>query len=72
MFTAVIFSSRFLPSSELQPVMALPYHLFILATNVPGSSTNKYGTALVLLLLVIGFYSVAIFVRTHFQNKIRG
>ncbi|MEI7856894.1 MAG: phosphate ABC transporter permease PstA [Methanomicrobiales archaeon] len=72
MFTAVVFSSRFLPSSELQPVMALPYHLFILATNVPGSSTNKYGTALVLLLLVIGFYSVAIFVRTHFQNKIRG
>ncbi len=72
MFTAVVFSSRFLPTSELQPVMALPYHLFILATNVPGSSTNKYGTALVLLLLVIGFYSVAILVRTHFQNKARG
>jgi phosphate transport system permease protein len=72
MFTAVVFSSRFLPTSELQPVMALPYHLFILATNVPGASANKYGTALVLLLLVIGFYSVAIFVRTHFQNKIRG
>ncbi len=72
MFTAVVFSSRFLPTSELQPVMALPYHLFILATNVPGASTNKYGTALVLLLLVIGFYSVAIFVRTHFQKKTRG
>jgi len=72
MFTAVIFSSRFLPDSVFQPVMALPYHLFILATNVPGASTNKYGTALVLLLLVIGFYSIAIFVRTHFQNKIRG
>ncbi|MFA4824298.1 MAG: phosphate ABC transporter permease PstA [Methanoregula sp.] len=72
MFTAVVFSSRFLPDSVFQPVMALPYHLFILATNVPGSSTNKYGTALVLLLLVIGFYSVAIIVRTHFQNKARG
>jgi phosphate transport system permease protein len=72
MFTAVVFSSRFLPDSVFQPVMALPYHLFILATNVPGSSTNKYGTALVLLLLVIGFYSVAIIVRTHFQNKTRG
>jgi len=72
MFTAVVFSSRFLPTSVLQPVMALPYHLFILATNVPGSSTNKYGTALVLLLLVIGFYAVAILVRTHFQNKARG
>jgi phosphate transport system permease protein len=72
MFTAVVFSSRFLPTSVFQPVMALPYHLFILATNVPGSSTNKYGTALVLLLLVVGFYSVAIIVRNHFQNKIRG
>jgi len=71
MFTAVVFSSRFLPDSVFQPVMALPYHLFILSTNVPGASTNKYGTALVLLLLVIGFYSVAILVRTHFQNKAR-
>nr|WP_319377600.1 phosphate ABC transporter permease PstA [uncultured Methanoregula sp.] len=72
MFTAVVFSSRFLPSSLTEPVMALPYHLFILATNVPGSSTNKYGTALVLLLLVIGFYAVAIVIRTHFQKKTRG
>jgi len=72
MFTAVVFSSRFLPDSVFDPVMALPYHLFILATNVPGSSMNKYGTALVLLLLVIGFYAVAILVRTHFQNKARG
>jgi phosphate transport system permease protein len=72
MFTAVVFSQRFLPDSVFDPVMALPYHLFILATNVPGSSTNKYGTALVLLLLVVGFYSVAILVRTHFRNKARG
>jgi phosphate transport system permease protein len=72
MFTAVIFSSRFLPDSVFEPVMALPYHLFILATNVPGGSTNKYGTALVLLLLVIGFYAVAIIVRNHFQKKTRG
>jgi len=72
MFTAVVFSQRFLPSSVFQPVMALPYHLFILATNVPNSTTNRYGTALVLLMLVVGFYSVAILVRTHFQNKSRG
>jgi phosphate transport system permease protein len=72
MFTAVVFSSRFLPDSVFQPVMALPYHLFILATNVPGASTNKYGTALVLLLLVVGFYSIAIVVRNHFHRKVRG
>ena len=71
MFTAVVFSSRFLPDSLFDPVMALPYHLFILATNVPGASVNKYGTALVLLVLVVGFYSVAIAARTHFQKKMR-
>ena len=52
--------------------MALPYHLFILATNVPGAQTNQYGTALVLLILVVGMYAIAIIVRTHFQNKSRG
>jgi phosphate transport system permease protein len=72
MFTAVVFSQRFLPDSVFGPVMALPYHLYILSTNVPGSSTNRYGTALVLLILVVGFYSVAILVRSRFQNKARG
>lgn len=72
MFTAVVFSQRYLPTSVFEPVMALPYHLFILATNVPGSSTNKYGTALVLLILVIGIYSMAIYVRSHFTRKLRG
>jgi len=72
MFTAVVFSSRFLPSSEFQPVMALPYHLFILATNVPGASTNQYGTALVLLAIVVGMYGIAIIIRTHFRKKSLG
>jgi phosphate transport system permease protein len=72
MFTAVVFSSRFLPTSEFQPVMALPYHLFILATNVPGASANQYATALVLLILVVGMYAIAIIVRYHFQKKSRG
>ena len=72
MFTAVVFSSRFLPTSVFQPVMALPYHLYILATNVPNSSVNRYGTALVLVVMVVGFYSIAILLRNHFQKKARG
>lgn len=72
MFTAVVFSSRFLPSSLSDPVMALPYHLYILATNVPpGAETNQYGTALVLVALVAAIYLVAIAVRTHYQRRIR-
>jgi phosphate transport system permease protein len=71
MFTAVVFSQRFLPSSLLDPVMALPYHLYILATNVPGATTNQYGTALVLLVMVVGIYSIAILLRSHFRRTVR-
>jgi phosphate transport system permease protein len=67
----VVFSRRFLPSSVFEPVMALPYHLFILSTNVPGAEQNQYGTALVLLLLVIGIYTVAIVIRTHFAKSVK-
>ena len=71
MFTAVVFSQRFLPDSLLDPVMALPYHLFVLATNVPGARTNQYGTALVLLVLVVGIYSIAIVLRNHYRRTTR-
>ncbi len=69
LFTAAVFSQRFLPSSPFSPVMALPYHLYILATNVPGAEANKYGTALVLLMLVILFYALAIGIRTHYRRN---
>jgi len=69
LFTAVVFSQRFLPDSPFSPVMALPYHLYILATNIPGAGANRYGTAVVLLLLVILFYAVAIGIRTHYQKN---
>jgi phosphate transport system permease protein len=71
LFTAVVFSRRFLPASVMEPVMALPYHLFILATNVPGARENQYGTALVLLVLVMAIYLVAILIRSHYQKSVR-
>lgn len=71
LFTAVVFSRRFLPESVMEPVMALPYHLFILATNVPGARENQYGTALVLLALVTAIYLIAIFIRNHYRKSIR-
>ncbi len=71
LFTAVVFSQRFLPTSLFQPVMALPYHLYVLATNVPGAEGNQYGTAVVLLVLVIAIYSVAIAVRNHYHKTLR-
>jgi phosphate transport system permease protein len=71
LFTAVVFSTRFLPSSLFDPVMALPYHLYILATNVPRSQPQQYGTALVLLVLVGGLYLVAILLRNHYRKTVR-
>ncbi|WP_083523426.1 phosphate ABC transporter permease subunit PstC [Methanofollis ethanolicus] len=71
LFTAAVFSKRFLPTSVFEPVMALPYHLFILTTNVPGAETNQYGTALVLLILVVGIYAAAIALRNHYQKNVR-
>ena len=71
MFTAVVFMQRRLPGSLLDPVMALPYHLFVLATTVPGARENQYATAVVLLVLVIAIYGIAIIIRMHFDRKVR-
>jgi phosphate transport system permease protein len=72
MFTAVTFSAL-VPSSVLEPVNALPYHLFILATTIPGDAARQAagGAALVLLLLVIVFYSIAIVMRNRFQKTMK-
>jgi phosphate transport system permease protein len=71
LFTAVVFSTRFLPDSIFEPVMALPYHLYILSTSVPGAEPYAYGTALVLLILVTLFYGAAVLIRTRCQKSIR-
>ncbi|NTV00895.1 MAG: phosphate ABC transporter permease PstA, partial [Methanoregulaceae archaeon] len=71
LFTAVVFSTRFLPSSLFEPVMALPYHLYILATNVPNATGQQYATAVVLLGIVIAFYAIAIVIRHRSSVKYR-
>jgi len=70
LFTAVVFSGG-IPSSVLQPVMALPYHLFYLAMYIPGSDRNSGGTALVLLILVISVYLIAIILRNHYKKNMK-
>jgi phosphate transport system permease protein len=70
MFTAAAFSGA-IPSSVFQPVMSLPYHLYILSTNVPNSASYAGGTALVLLLLVVGIYMIAVLIRNHYKKTIK-
>jgi phosphate transport system permease protein len=50
--------------------MALPYHLYVISTQVPGIAENvRYGTALVLLTLVLLLNLAAILLRSRFRRK---
>ncbi|NIA18610.1 MAG: phosphate ABC transporter permease PstA [Simkaniaceae bacterium] len=72
LLTAAAFFLPRLPSSIFDQVMALPYHLYILATQHPEVQKvlpKQYGTALVLLFLVLIFNLAAIFLRGHFRKK---
>ena len=55
LFTVAAFFLPRLPSSIFDATMALPYHLFVISTQVPGMPVRiQYGTALVLLFFVLG------------------
>jgi len=74
-FTAATFFSMRLPSSVFDEVMALPYHIYALVTA--GTFPSKqvpmaYGTALVLLALVLLINLIAIFLRIHYGKMIKG
>ena len=52
--------------SLFDPVMALPYHIYVLATSgtsIEATRPLQYGTALVLLILVLLMSSAAIVIR---------
>ncbi len=71
MFTAAVFYSRSIPTIT-KPVMALPFHLFTLSTQVPDFEKVRpmqYGTALVLVFLVLIFASIAILVRSYYRSR---
>ena len=58
-------------SSIFDSVMALPYHLYYLATHVVGSTDMQYGTATVLLVIVLGMFLVASIIRIHYNKKVK-
>jgi phosphate transport system permease protein len=66
LFTAATFYTRRLPSTVFDEVMALPYHIYALMTEGTKPAFQvpiAYGTALVLLLLVLGINLIAIIIR---------
>jgi phosphate transport system permease protein len=70
LFTAAAFFLPSLPRSPLDQTMALPYHLYVISTQVPGMPLEiQYGTALVLLTLVLSLNVVATLIRRHFRRQ---
>jgi len=72
MFTAAVFFSPSMPTSIFDKIMALPYHIYVLATAGTEIETTRplqYGTALVLIVLVLGLNLVAIVYRAHLRRK---
>ncbi len=69
LFTVAAFYLPKLPDSIYDQVMALPYHLYVISTQVPNVDIKvRYGTALVLLLMVLSLNLVAILVRSKFRR----
>jgi len=71
MFTAAVVFRSSISLSLLDPVMALPYHLYYLAMEVPGSETMQYGTALVLMIMVLFMFAMASLVRYKYNKSIK-
>lgn len=70
LFTVAAFYLPRLPSSISDQVMALPYHLYVISTQVPNVDEKiRYGTAFVLLALVLIMNLVAIIIRYKFRKN---
>lgn len=70
LFTVAAFYLPELPRSIFDQTMALPYHLYVISTQVPGMPLQiQYGTALVLLLIVLSLTLAATFVRTSMRRR---
>lgn len=74
LFTGVAYFLPRLPDSINSQFMALPYHLFVLATagtNIAKTRSIQYGTALVLLIIVLSLNLIAVLIRRHYKNKLK-
>jgi phosphate transport system permease protein len=63
-----------LPSSVFDEVMALPYHIYVLATagtNIEATRPIQYGTVLVLMIVVLGIDLFAIIIRGYMRKNKR-
>ena len=70
----ILFTGHLLPAAPAQfapgPTMALPYHLFVISTQVPGMPLQiQYGTVMVLLAFVLTMNLGAAFIRSRARAR---
>lgn len=74
LFTAVAYFLPQLPDSVFDQVMALPYHLYVIATSgtdLEASRPMAYGTALVLVVIVLIINLIANALRRYFGKRVK-
>jgi phosphate transport system permease protein len=74
MFTAAAFFTAKLPSSIFDEVMALPFHIYVLATagtHIEATRPIQFGTVLVLVGLVLAVDLIAIIIRSTIRKRKR-
>jgi len=70
LFTGAAFFLPRLPQSPFDATMALPYHLFVISTQVPEMPIQiQYGTALVLLIFVLTMNLIATVIRSRARAR---
>jgi phosphate transport system permease protein len=70
LFTVAAFFLPRLPHSVFDQTMTLPYHLFVISTQVPGMPIKiQYGTALVLMVFVLGMNLLATLIRRYYRRR---
>ena len=72
MFTAAVFYTPKNPGSIFDSVMTLPYHIYVLCTagtEIDKTRPLQFGTAVVLIILVLGMNGVALIVRDRLQKS---
>jgi len=70
LFTVAAFYLPNLPTSLSDQAMALPYHLYVITTQIPGIPEGfRFGTAFVLIGLVLVMNVTAAVIRSRFEKR---
>ncbi|RME88851.1 MAG: phosphate ABC transporter permease PstA [Anaerolineae bacterium] len=70
LFTGAAFFLPRLPHTPFDATMALPYHLFVISTQVPEMPFQiQYGTALVLIVFVLSMNLIATIIRSRARAR---